>query len=165
MLYSLLSIIPSIIFYKNLKTKIIYKIFLSILFWLFIVLSCVLLSNFIFNIYCTLTDKLGYNQIIKFIHYIFIISGYVFLTLITIFLYIAYKKQSRKLFNCLILFILVIIFYFILNFILNSIYYNLVEKFGYNNIYIYIYTILHRSLIALFFIGITYYEIKKVTQK
>lgn len=162
MLYSLLTIIPSIIFYKILNTKIIYKIFLSILFWVFVVLSCVLLSNFIFNIYCTLTDKLGYNQITNFIHFISTVFGYIFLTILTTILYVAYKKQSRKLFHCVILFMLITICYFILNFTLNSIYYNLIENFG---IYTYIYNIFHSCLIMLFFMGITYYAIKKVTQK
>lgn len=164
MLYILFAIIPTIIFYNILNIRNIYKIFLSILFWIFLVIFGELFSSIIFNLYCTLTDKVGYNQITDFMHYISTVSEYIFLTFLTVILFITYKKQSKKLFKYIILLLLFVISFFIFNFISKSIYFTLIENFGYYNIYTNIYNLLHRCLIVLILIGM-FYGIKKVTQK
>jgi len=160
-----IAVIPTIIFYKIIKTKQIYKILLSLLFWLFIVVFCGISSNIIFNQYCMLTDRIGYNIITDFVRYISTIWGYIFLTLFTIVLFFVYKKNNKKLFHYVLLFILLISILFIFNFISTFIYFNLFDNLGYNNLHIKVYKIFKIFLNFVILIGGIFYGIKKVTQK
>ncbi len=165
MFYILFAIIPTIIFYKIVDTKQIYRIMLTLLFWVFVVVFCGISSNMIFNLYCTLTDNIGYNKITDFVHYISTISGYIFLILSTLILFIIYKKRSKFLFRYLILVVLLITNLFIFKFISYTIYFNLVDNLSYNNFYIKIYRIFEIFLTFVILIGGIFYGIKKVTQK
>ena len=127
MFYTCISIIPTIIFYKIIKPKLIYRIILSLLFWVFITVFCGLLSNIIFNLYCTLTDKVGYNQITDFIHYISSISEYIFLVLFTVFLYIIYKTKNTKLFKITMYSIVFIILLFVIKLCLGFAYLKMID--------------------------------------
>jgi len=164
MFYILFAIIPAIIFYKILDTKQIYRILLTLLFWVFLIVFCGIFDNMIFNLYCTLTDNFGYNKITDFIHYISTISGYIFLILSTLILFIIYKKRSKLLFRYLILVILLIFNLFIFKFISYTIYFNLVDNLGYNNFYIKVYRIFEIFLTLIILIGGIFYGVKKITK-
>lgn len=166
MLFSLFPIIPTIVFYKVLNIKnIFYKIFLCILFCFFVELFCVISNNSIFNIYCTLSDKIGDNNLTDFIRYISFIFGYIFWGLFTVIFYVAYKINNKKVLYYLILFVLLVSTYFICSFISNSIYFILCDDYGYHNTYINLYNIFNKSLTLIILLSEIFYGIRKITQK
>ena len=69
MFYYCATIITALIFYKILNIKFFYKILFCIVFSLFSIVIIGISSNVIFNVYCSLTDKIGYNLLTDYLRF------------------------------------------------------------------------------------------------
>lgn len=130
----ILLIIPTALFYLILKIKPLYKFLLSILFYIVLLILAELFKINISNFHYNLTDKIGYNDITDFTHILSNFSNILFVIIISILLFIIYKTKNEKLIRNTIKFFVFIIIYFLLNFICSSIYFKIIETYGYSSI-------------------------------
>ena len=93
----ILTIIPTFLFYLILKIKPLYKVLLSIGFYIILFIASALFEHTIFNLHCNLTDKIGYNDITDLTRIISSFSDILFIIFTTILLYFIYKTQNKKL--------------------------------------------------------------------
>lgn len=89
------TIIPSYTFYKILNLKIFYKMILSTMFYILLLIFTIVLHNIVFNAYCTLTDHIGYNLITNFIRFCVHISDWAILIIIQTILTFFYIKNYK----------------------------------------------------------------------
>ena len=130
----LLTIIPTILFYLILKVKHLYRFLLSIAFYIFLFVMAVLFENTIMSFYYKIVDKIDYNSITDFTRILFGFSDILFIIFTTILLYIIYKTKNKKLIHYTIKFFVFIILYYLLSFICGSIYFRIINIYGYGSI-------------------------------
>ena len=95
MFYYCATIITALIFYKILNIKFFYKILFCIVFSLFSIVIIGISSNVIFNVYCSLTDKIGYNLLTDYLRFFVKISDWIFLCFLTICLITFYYTNKK----------------------------------------------------------------------
>ena len=130
----LLTTIPTILFYLILKMKFLYKILLSILFYIVLVIIAELFESTIWSFHYKLEDKISYNGITDFTRILFSCSDILFVIFTTILLYLIYKTKNKNLIYNTIKFFIFIVLYYLLNFICGSIYFKIIDIYGYGSI-------------------------------
>ena len=85
-------LIPTILCYLTLKLPALYKSLLSIFFYILCFVITELFKNIISNLHYNLTDQIGYNNITNFTRFFAGISDIFFIIIITLILFILYKK-------------------------------------------------------------------------
>lgn len=86
---------PTILFYLMLNVNNIYKLLLSILFYIILFIIAELFRNVISNLHYDLTDKIGYNNITDFTRIFSNISDILFVIITTIIMFILYKNLKH----------------------------------------------------------------------
>lgn len=145
----LISIVPTVLLFLMLKTKLIYKILLSLLFYIVFPYIAFIFSVIIFNLHSNLIDKIGYCSITDFTRIISNISGILFEVLFTIILFIAYKKQSEKIFNRVFLLLILFTICIIIKFTIASIHFYLIDTVGYSNFYTKIFMLFDNYIVSV----------------
>ena len=130
----LLTTIPTILFYLILKVKPPYKVLLSVAFYIILLITSALFEHTIFNLYCNLVDKIGYNNITDITRIFSNFSDILFVIFTAILLYFIHKTKNRKLIHYTIKFFVFIILYYLLSFICNSIHFKMVDIYGHSSI-------------------------------
>lgn len=161
----ILYVIPSIFFYLIINSKRIKKIFRSILFFVVINFLSFMCTIIIRQFYHKAIDNTGYNKVTDTIYFIYQNFYLIFGIILTLFMYIIYKKNSIKMFNIMIFSVRYMTFFFFYKIIAVTSYFNITDKFGYNSIYTSCFIIVNNILtLGILLLGL-YYFIKKVIQK
>ena len=149
-------IIPTLLLFLMLKTKMVYRILLSLLFFIVFPYIAFIFSTILYNLQCDLTDKIGYCPITDFTRKITIISNFLFSLFFTVILFVAYKKQSKKLFNYVFIFFILFTICLIIKFIIGSIHFYLIDTVGYSNFYTKILTLFDNYIISVILTVVLY---------
>ena len=88
-------VIPTLLFYLTLKIQPLCKGLLSILFYIILYIISALFKHIIFNIHCSLTDKIDYVAITDFTRIFSSVSDILFVIIIAIIMFILYKKLKH----------------------------------------------------------------------
>lgn len=156
-----LSIIPTTLFYQILNKKKLFKILLSILFYIVIFTIVGLFENIIFNLHCNLADKIGYNNITNLTRIFPRVFGYFFIITVSILMFIIYKTKNTKLFNGTMYSLIFIVLLFLTKFCLGFIYFKIVDITGYNSIYANIFWYFNNCIVSATIVFLAYYVIKR----
>lgn len=161
MIILLLSIIPTVLLFLMLKTKMLYKILLSLVFYVVFPYIVLIFAVIMSNLHSGLIDKIGYCPVTDFTQNLSNISGILFEVFFAIILFIAYKRQNKKLFKRTILILILFILCLIIKFTIASIHFYLIDTVGYSNFYTKILTLFDNYIISVILTVVLYLYLRK----
>lgn len=137
-----LATIPAILLCLMLKNKILYRILWGILFYCSILFASFVFHIIIFNLYYDITDRIGYSSLIAFARNAAFFADTVFIIILSIIMYFAYKRQNGNLFNKIISVFVFIVMLFIVKFVVGYIHYYILDTKMFNLIDNYVVSII-----------------------